>query len=288
MDVTTTVLVDSLRFPESPRWHAGRLWCCDFFTSQVVQIGLDGSTHTVLELDDLPAAVGWTPAGELLVVSGANRRLLRLEGGALAEVADLAGLVTYPCNDMVVDSHGRAYIGNLGFDFGSPEAAPGLGSLLHVNPDGTARVAAENLAFPNGLVLTPDERTLIVAESYGARLTAFAVELDGTLTQRRVWAQFDERLTFETGRITPDGICLDAEGAVWLACPTTRAVLRVRAGGAIVQRIPLTTIPLACMLGGPERRTLFIATTESLDPGDTDARGRIETVAVTVPGAGRP
>lgn len=288
MHVQTTVLVDTLRFPESPRWHVGQLWCCDFFTSRVVQIGPNGAVRTVLALDDLPAAIGWAPAGQLLVVSGANRRLLRLDADGLAEVADLTALVAHPCNDMVVDGQGRAYIGSLGFDFGEPDAAPAPGPLLRVDLDGAAHVVAEGLAFPNGMALTPDGRTLIVAESYGARLTAFSVAPDGALTQRRTWAQFDDTQSFETGRITPDGICLDAEGAIWLACPTTRVLLRVREGGSVAERVSLTTIPLACTLGGPERRTLFITTTESLDPSDADAKGRIETLAVAVPGAGRP
>jgi sugar lactone lactonase YvrE len=288
MHAATTVLVDSLRFPESPRWHAGHLWCCDFFTRQVLQIGLNGSLRTVLELADFPSAIGWTPAGQLLVVSGERRLLLRLDGDNLVEVTDLSALVAYPCNELLVDGHGRAYIGNLGFDFGSPDASPEPGPLLLISPDGSARVVAEGLAFPNGMVLTPDGQTLIVAESYGARLTAFAVAPDGALTNRQVWAQFDDSTTFETGRITPDGICLDAEDAVWIASPTTREVLRVREGGAIAQRISLATIPLACMLGGQEHRTLCITTTDSLDPNDTDARGRIETIVVAVPGAGLP
>ena len=139
------------------------------------------------------------------------------------------------------------------------------------------------------MVITPDGLTLIVPESYAARLTAFTIEPDGSLAHRRVWAQFEDRGgPLSAGQITPDGICLDSEGAVWVASPNTRDVLRVREGAAITDRIPIDTIPIACMLGGPDRRTLFITTTDSLDPNDTQARGRIETIEVDVPGAGLP
>ena len=190
---------------------------------------------------------------------------------------------------MVVDGHGRAFIATIGFDFGHPEAVPRPGSIVLVTPEGSACVAAEGLAFPNTMVITPDGQTLLVPETYAARLTAFTVEPDGSLAHRRVWAQFEDRGgPFCAGQITPDGMCLDADGAAWIAAPNTRDVLRVREGAAITHRIPITTIPIACMLGGPERRTLLITTTESLDPNDSAARGRIETVQVDVPGAGLP
>src|SRR5207244_6996336 len=138
-----------LRFPEGPRWHEGKLWCCDYFARRVVQVDLNGEVQTVVSLPDLPSAIGWTPEGRLLVVSGRNRRLLRLEDdgdGALEEVADLSGLVSYPCADMVIDGQGRAYIGNIGFDFGNPQATPKPGPILLVTPEGSARVAADGLA----------------------------------------------------------------------------------------------------------------------------------------------
>jgi sugar lactone lactonase YvrE len=206
----------------------------------------------------------------------------------LVEVADLSGFVPYPCNELVVDRQGRAYIANIGFDFGDPEAEPQLASILVVTPEGNVRVVADGLAFPNGMVITPDGQTLIVAESYAARLTAFSIEPDGSLSPGRVWAQFENPGDFGEGQITPDGICLDADGAVWVASPNTRDVLRVREGAEITHRFSTDTIPLACMLGGPDRRTLFITTTESLDPSDSSARGRIETIRVDVSGAGLP
>ncbi|MHB1133121.1 MAG: SMP-30/gluconolactonase/LRE family protein [Chloroflexota bacterium] len=290
METRTKVLVGDLMFPESPRWHEGRLWFSDLSTGQVMNVDLDGDVQTVVEVPATPSGLGWTPAGQLLIVSANDRRLLRLEDDGLAVVADLSGLVSYPNNDMVVDGQGRAYIGNMGFDFGAAEAAPQPGPLLLVTAEGSARVVAEGLAFPNGLVITPDGHTLIIAESHAARLTAFDIAADGSLSHRRVWAQFDDRGDFGAaeGQITPDGICLDAEGAVWVASPNTAEVLRVREGAEITHRIPLERVPLACMLGGPERRTLFIPTTASLDPSDDSAGGRIETIEVAVAGAGLP
>jgi sugar lactone lactonase YvrE len=254
----------------------------------VVQVDLHGGEKTVATLPDMPGGLGWTPQGRLLVVSAFTRRLLRLEDNGLVEVADLSSLVTYPNNDMVVDGLGRAYIGNMGFVFG--QGTPSPAPLMLVTPEGSVRVVAEELAFPNGMVITPDGETLIVAESHAARLTAFRIELDGSLSHRRAWAQFDDRGDYgaSAGQITPDGICLDAEGAVWVASPNTQDVLRVKEGTQIAFRLPLSTIPLACMLGGEGRRTLFIATTESLNPTDRQARGLIETIQVDVAGAGLP
>jgi sugar lactone lactonase YvrE len=288
MEKKTTVLVDTLRFPESPRWHEGKLWVPDYFARRVMQVDLQGGVQTVVEFPDVPSALGWTPEGRLLVVSAMDRRLLRLEDDGLVEVADLSSLVLYPNNDMVVDGLGRAYIGNMGYIFGqgTPKPAP----IVLVTPEGSARVVADGLAFPNGMVITPDGQTLIVAESHAARLTAFHIEPDGSLAHGRAWSQFEDRGDFgaTAGQITPDGICLDADQAVWVASPNTREVLRVHEGAQITSRIALSTIPLACMLGGEGRRTLFIATTESLDPSDSKARGLIETIQVDVAGAGLP
>jgi sugar lactone lactonase YvrE len=288
MEMNTTVLVDTVRFPECPRWHEGKLWFSDFFARRVMSVDLDGIVQMVAELQDMPGGLGWTLEGRLLVVSAFARRLLRLEDGELGEVADLSALVSAPNNDLVVDRQGRAYVGNMGYVFG--RGTPQPGPILLVTPQGSARVVAEGLAFPNGMVITPDGQTLIVAESHAARLTAFHIEPDGSLSHRRVWAQFEDFGNYgdTPGQITPDGICLDADQAVWIASPNTREVLRVQEGAQITDRLPLSTIPVACMLGGEGRRTLFIATSESQDPTDQQARGRIETIQVEVAGAGLP
>ncbi len=290
MEAKTRVLVDGLRFPEGPRWHDGKLWCCDFVLRRVVNVDLQGNVQTVFDLPDMPSALGWTPAGELLVVSARAHKLLTQEGGKLIQIADLSQFGPYPLNEQVVDRQGRSYIRNIGFDFGNPQASPLPGPILLVTPEGGARVAADGLAFPNGMVITPDGRTLIVAESYANRLTAYDVEADGSLSHRMVWADLHGPASSASGgrQVSPDGICLDAEGAVWLASPGTREILHVHRGGTVDERVPVDAIPLACMLGGPERRTLFITSTESLDFRDLTAHGRIETVEVHVPGAGLP
>ena len=215
--------VKELAFPESPRWHDGALWFSDFYTRRVNRATPDGRVETVVEVPGQPSGLGWLPDGRLLVVSMNDRRLLRLDGGALTVVADLSALAPAPCNDMLVDAQGRAYIGNFGFDL-QARAPFASTSLIMVTPEGAARVVATDMHFPNGTVLTPDGRTLIVGESYGQRLTAFDVRADGSLANRRVWAQLHGK------GVGPDGICLDAEGAIWLASPVTREVLRVREG----------------------------------------------------------
>jgi sugar lactone lactonase YvrE len=282
----TTVLVDNLRFPEGPRWHEGKLWFSDYSTNQIMNVDLDGKLQTMVELPDLPTAHDWTPDGRMLIVSANARELLSVEDGELVTAADMSGLVAYACGELVIDQHGRAYVGNIGFDFGSEPAVPNPGSILLVTPEGKAQIVSEGLGFPNGMVITPDGKTLIVAESYGACLTAFDIEPDGLLSHRRAWAQFDTSLSFEEGRFTPDGICLDAESAVWVASPGE--VLRVHEGAQVVDRVPVHGFPLACMLGGPERRTLFILITSSQNPMESDVKGRIETIEVDVPGAGLP
>ena len=239
MDMKTTVLVDTVRFPECPRWHEGKLWFSDFFARRVMSVDLGGNVQVVAELQDMPGGLCWTREGRLLVVSAFARRLLRLEEGGLVEVADLSAVVNAPNNDLVVDGQGRAYIGNMGYVFG--RGAPRAGPIVLVTPQSSARVVAEELAFPNGMVITPDGQTLIVAESHAARLTAFDIEPDGSLAHRRAWAQFEDFGNYgdTPGQITPDGICLDAEGAVWIASPNTREVLRVQEGARITDRLPV-------------------------------------------------
>ena len=218
-------LAEGFAFLEGPRWRDGKLWVSDMHDDRVLAVDLAGRRETVVEVPGQPSGLGWLPDGRLLIVSMTDRRLLRLDAAGLSVVADLSGVATFHCNDMVVDAHGRAYVGNFGYDFeaGMPPRAATLALVL---PDGTVHVAADDLAFPNGTVLTPDGRTLIVAESFAARLTAFDVAADGTLSRRRIWAALEGAV--------PDGICLDAEGAIWVASPLSKEVLRVREGGEVV------------------------------------------------------
>ena len=275
-------LLDGLTFTEAPRWRDGRLWFSDFYTHRVLAVYPDGTVETILEIPQRPSGLGWMPDGSLLVVSMLDRRLLRVENGRTRVHADLSAVATGPCNDMVVDARGRAYVGNFGYDRHKGEP-PRTTCLARVDPDGRVTRAAEDLFFPNGTVITPDGRTMIVAETQGHRLTAFDVAPDGTLGNRRVWAPLDDA-------VFPDGICLDAEGAIWVSDARGFALLRVREGGKIDGTVSTgTRYAFACMLGGADRRTLFVCTSTGSGPAMADKRdGAIETVRVDVPGAGLP
>ncbi len=229
-----------------------------------------------------PSGLGWLPDGRMLIVSMTDRRLLRLErGGALSEVADLSSLASFHCNDMVVDGAGNAFVGNFGFDLHARAPARNA-ELIRVTPEGRATVVARELAFPNGTVITPDARTLIVGESMGARLTAFDLRPDGSLENRRVWAALEGAV--------PDGICLDQAGGIWVASPLSAEVLRVLEGGEVTHRVRVETQAYACMLGGSDGRTLFIATAGSSDPDACRElrSGRIETCRAPYARAGWP
>ncbi len=224
----------------------------DFYLGRVQRAGLDGRLETLVEMEDQPSGIGWLPDGTLLVVGMLRRQVLRVGPGGVQVHADLSRLAPAPCNDMLVDGQGRAYVGNFGFDLHlRAPFAPTV--LLLVQPDGSARVVAEDMQFPNGMVLAPDGRTLVVAESYGKRLTAFDVRPEGTLANRRVWAAFSEK------GVAPDGICMDVEGAIWIASPVSREVLRVREGGEITRRIALPQQATACALD-EAGETLYVST----------------------------
>ncbi|MBT3533082.1 MAG: gluconolactonase [Rhodospirillaceae bacterium] len=276
-----SVLLEDLTFPEGPRWHDGRLWFSDFYAHEVVAVDLTGKRETIVKVPGQPSGLGWTPDGRLLVVSMTDRRLLRLDPDGLQEVADLSDLAAFHCNDMVVDGEGGAYVGNFGFNShgGDPYKAA---DLIRVDPDGRTSVAATGLAFPNGAVITPDGGTLIVGETRGNILSAWDRAANGALSNRRVWA--------DLGGGFPDGICLDAEGAVWVADPRNKETIRVLEGGEVTDRISTGDYgSFACMLGGPDRRTLFICTCLQSGPGTAELRsGRIETIDVDIPGAGWP
>jgi sugar lactone lactonase YvrE len=288
---TPRVLASGLHFGEAPRWHDGVLWFSDFFDYAVKTVDLEGVVTVKFNMSDRPSGLGWLPDGRMLIVSMTARALLRLDGGQLVVHADLSGIATFHCNDMVVDSVGRAYVGNFGFDLDTHEIDGTLRELLathegatlaRVDPDGSAHAAADGLMFPNGSVITPDGRTLIVAESFGNRLTAFDIAADGSLSNRRVWA--------DLGRRVPDGICLDADGAIWVANPTINECFRVAEGGQILDVIETDNRCFACMLGGPDRRTLFMLTSRHSLAIEAAVRrtGNVLVADVECPGAGLP
>ena len=287
------ILLEGLIIGESMRWHDGRAWFCHWGTGEVTTLDdLDRPTVVARVPAALPFSIDWLPDGRLLAVCGPTRELLRDDGGLIGDGdgdldewamhADLTGLTHASLNELVIDAHGRAYVNGIGFDMMAGEA-PGPGFIALVATDGVARRVADGLAFPNGMAITPDGGTLIVAESYGHRLTAFAIAPDGTLGPPRTWA--------DLGEGTPDGICLDAEGAVWYADVPNRRCVRVREGGEVVDRVQLDRGAFACMLGGADGRTLFIC---AADWGGVAGMaggaptGQILAVEVTVPHAGRP
>jgi sugar lactone lactonase YvrE len=279
---TTRVLVDGLAFPEAPRWRGDRLWFSDQHAGRVLTVDAAGRLEEIVRVPEQPSGLGFTSDGTLWIVSMRDRRLLSFRGGELSQVADLSPLTNANCNDMVMDAHGRAYVGNFGFDLDTG-GMPALTHLLLVTSDGQARVVADQLAFPNGTVITPDAKKLIVGETFAGCLTAFDIALDGSLSNRRIWA------SLESGA-SPDGICLDAEGAIWVASPSTSEVIRVHEGGHVSQRIAVSTRAFACMLGGSKGTTLHICTASTFKPHETVKRmtGRIEVVDVDTPGAGWP
>ena len=279
---TISPLLDDLVFPEGPRWRDGRLWFSDMHAQEVVAVTPGGEREVVARVPKNPSGLGWLPDGRLLIVSMEDRRLLRQEAdGSLVEHADLSALATGRCNDMIVDASGRAYVGHFGFDLHA-RAEFAEASLLAVAPDGRATVAASPLRFPNGAVITPDGGTLVVAETFGRRLTAFDIGDDGALSNRRVWAELG---------VPPDGICLDTEGCIWVAVPRPGGFLRVAEGGDVRARVDLEGWGgYACMLGGEEGRTLFLLEALTADPDEMSGRGngRIRTMEVDAPRSGLP
>jgi sugar lactone lactonase YvrE len=275
-------LLTGLAFGESPRWHNGRLWFSDFGAQEVVAVDLEGKKEVIARIAGAPMGLGFLPDGRMLIVSMRDGLLLRREhDGRLVAHADLSHLSRYPWSDMVVDGRGNAYVGNLGFNFPGGEFA--LGFLALVTHDGSVRRVADGFAFPNGMVVTPNNKTLIIAESYAHKLTAFDIDATGQLSNRRTWA--------ELGGDFPDGICLDSENAVWYAEVPAKQCVRVREGGQRVQTVDLDRGCFACMLGGTERKTLFLLAAEyppvSSLP-DAPRTGQVLTMQAPAPGAGWP
>lgn len=282
------VLVDGLAYVESPRWHDGRLWFSHWGREEVLAVDLDGTCEVVAPgRPGMGWATAWLPDGRLLVT---GETLLRREpDGSFVQHADLTGVTgrtgAHPgaCDEIVVDGRGNVYVNSIEFDFlggGEPDG----GIIVLVTPDGSARQVAGDLVFPNGMVVTPDNATLIVGESFAGRLTAFDIADDGSLTGRRTWAD----------NVGPDGITMDAQGAIWASSgPMANDCVRILEGGEISHRIELDRSCFACMLGGPDRRTLFMLTaewagTENVEQQVDRRTGRVYVADVEVPGAGWP
>ena len=277
-------LITGIAFGEQPRWHEDRLWFSDWGPPEVIAVDLEGKSEVILRAPSFPCCVDWLPDGRLLVVSGHEGLLLRRErDGSLVTHADLSGVSDPPAgNELVVDGRGNAYINGGGFDLmAGEEFAPGIVAL--VTSDGSARQVADGIAFPNGMAVTPDNSTLIVAESYAKKLTAFDIAAAGGLSNRRVWADLDDGV--------PDGICIDAELAVWYADVPNKRCVRVREGGEVLQTVELDRGCFACALGGPDGRTLFMTATEWSGPEamfEGPRTGQVVTTEAPAPGAGWP
>jgi sugar lactone lactonase YvrE len=276
------ILMSGLAFPESPRWHHDRLWFSDWGAHEVIAVDLEGNSEVIVRVPSFPMCIDRLPDGRLLIVSATDGLLLRREpDGSLVTHADLTGLADHKWNDIVVDGRGNAYVNNIGFDFPGGPFAPG--SLAVVTPDGSARRVAEGVAFPNGMVVTPDNSTLIVAESYGNKLTAFDIAVDGSLSSPRLWADLPGG--------APDGICLDAENAVWYGDVPNKRCVRVRQGGEVLQTIDLDRGCFACTLGGKDKRTLFMMANEwrgTASMADGSRAGQVLTAEAPAPGVGWP
>ena len=287
MSKNTEVLIEGLTFTEGPRWRDGRLYFSDFFTHRVLAVDTKGNMETIVETPQQPSGLGWSPDGSMLIVSMNDQKLLSFNKGELSEAADLSQLATHFCNDMVVDKKGNAYVGNFGFDLHAGESIKPT-NLILVRPGEEPCEVAENVFFPNGTVITPDDKTLIVGETFASCLTAFDINEDGTLANRRVWA--DLRSIEEGYTPVPDGICLDAEGAIWVASPSTNDVIRVQEGGALLDKVEVDRGAFACMLGGENGNTLFISTANDSTEETClkEKSARIEVIDVDVPRAGLP
>ncbi len=281
--------MSGLSFGECPRWHEGRLWYSDFFAHAVCSVSSRGDQRVELAFDGEPGGLGWLPDGRLLFVSRLDRAVFRREAdGTAVRHGELTPWATFHANDMVVASNGQAYAGNFGFDLDAladgvlDRSAVTNASIVRVDPDGTSCEAAGDLGFPNGTVITEDGATLVVAESMGGRLTAFDRAPDGTLSNRRVWAALEG--------VAPDGICLCADGSIWVANAVAAECLRVAEGGEVLERVATGLRCFACMLGDDDRRTLYLVTAPESHAATAAAapRGAIERVRTAVPGAGLP
>lgn len=275
------MLIDGVDFGEGPRWRDGSWWYSDFYQQRVYRVSAAGERTVVVELDDQPSGLGWLPSGDLLIVAMKSQRLLRFDGSDVIEHADLSGHATGLCNDMVVDASGNAYVGHFGFDMNAGEQYRPA-SVLLASASGEVITAAEDVAFPNGSVITPDGSTLIVGQSFGGSYLAFDIAEDATLSNRRTWATIEGT--------APDGCALDAEGAIWFSDAIGSQVVRVRKGGEVTDTIATDQPTYACALGGAEGTTLFVLTAPGSAPHEVagKAGGAISITEVVVPAASWP
>lgn len=257
-------LIGGIDFGEGPRWREGRLWYSDFYQQSVYTVTEDGHREKVVSLTDRPSGLGWLPNGDLLIVAMETKQLLRFDGEQLTPYADLAAFAPGPCNDMVVSETGHAYVGNFGFDFAGGGKLEST-RLIHVPPDGEPKAVGEPLRFPNGSVITPDGKTLIVGETMGGQYSAYSIDDTGHLENAGIWASIPGTL--------PDGCCLDEEGTIWCSdAGPSQSVVRIAAGGEILERLPTPAPTYACMLGGDDGKTLFILTAPG--PAEHEAAGK--------------
>lgn len=270
-----------LRFGEGPRWHEGALWLSDMLGKRVVRVAADGTIETVAEIPGAPSGLGWLPDGRMIVVSMTDSKLVAVDGSKVEVYADLSAICRGTPNDMAIDRHGRAYVGNAGCNlFAGIDPKP---TNLVLVEDGKARQVADDLIFPNGIAIDGGGEMLVVAETFAHRLTAFSIATDGSLSERREFARLDGR--------TPDGICFDSEGALWVASAETGEILRIREGGEITHQIDVAgRFASACVTGGLDRRTLFMiiseTTPEKFMKGESSCS--IESIQIPVSGAGTP
>jgi sugar lactone lactonase YvrE len=276
-------IVDGLSFAEAPRWRDGALFIADMHANRILRIGDGGAIEVVVQHDRPLSGLGWLPDGRMLIVSMEELKILRQEtDGRLVDHADLSGVAVFQANDLVVAKDGTAYASNFGFQL-HPLGVPQTTSLPCITPDGKVSAATDDLWFPNGMAITPDGRTLIVAESFASRLTAFDIGVGGALSNRRIWAALQD------GEY-PDGMCLDEEGAAWVALPMQQEFIRVREGGETVERVKGDRTALACMLGGPDRKTLFMMSSTEIEADKCKAAlgACVTATEVDVAGAGLP
>ena len=299
------LIAENLHFSEGPRWYQNKLWFSDFYHHAVFCVDENKNLEKIVDVPNQPSGLGWMPDGSMLIVSMLDRKVLKYKEGLLSVHADLSQITPYRCNDMVVDENGNAYVGNFGSIYHAKNIRPT--HLIFVSNNGDAKIIERNLDFPNGTVITPDGKKMVIGETYAGRLTSFDINSDGSLSNREIWAQMMPssyylltkivralKIPVKEGRATPypvpDGICLDDQSGIWVASPTTSEVIRYTQGGMVTQRIKTPDRAYACMLGGKTGRTLFISTAKTSDPeiASREKNGKIYSTEVEYSHAGRP